>query len=197
MKKTILAIMLALALVAIPISSALAATSADVEVTATPAFISISNAPGDWTVNGLTGNSLIAPATTYYSNPLGDTTSPTVGGAEDGECRFTVTNTSNVAIDLTVVFPDMKNGDASANSDTGSGGVGTFGAKTYFTGQASGAWIVAKKAGSDVGYSDLAATTDIKWGLVYASQTNAFTMGDAMTNTVAGANAVTITATAH
>jgi len=45
MKRTILAIMLALALVAIPVSSALAQTTQDVTVTATPTFISITNLP--------------------------------------------------------------------------------------------------------------------------------------------------------
>jgi len=190
MRKLFIIVAATLLLALVPASGAFAATSQNVSVTATPAFISISNAPGDWTINGITGNSRIAPSTTYYTNPLGDTTSPTIGGAVDAESRFTLTNTSNVAIDLTVVFPHMAGGDASTNGNTGAAGATTFGAKTYFTGQASGAWVVAQNVGSAEGKDALAATTNIKWGLIYLSQTNAFTSGTAMTSTV------TITATA-
>jgi hypothetical protein len=184
---------MALALALIPVSNAFALTSQDVNVTATPAFISISNAPGTWTINGITGSGVIAPNTTYYSNPLGDTVSPTVGGVVDGECRFTITNTSTVAIDLTVTFPDHANGDASTNSNLGTNDTTKFGAKSYFTGQLSGAWVIAKNGTpvSGFGYTNLAATTNIKWGLMYISQSNAWTSGTAMTSTV------NITATLH
>jgi hypothetical protein len=195
MKKTLIAILLAVALMVVPAAGVFAATSQDVEITATPAYISITNAPGTWIINGITGSGVINTGTTYYSNPLGDTTSPTTTGATDGECRFTITNASTVAIDLTVIFPDHLNGDASTNSNTGSSGATSFGASTYFSGQTSAEWVVAKNAGSGVGKDGLAATTDIKWGLIYESQTDAWTSGTAMTNTVAGGNPVTITAT--
>ena len=186
MRKAILSIVLALVLLfafAVPI---FAATSQNVSVTATPAFISIANAPATWVINDVAdaGGKTILPDTLYYSNPLGDTTSPTVGGAVDGECKFTITNTSTVAIDLTVVFPHHSGGDASTNSDTGLNDTTSFGAKSYFSGQASGAWVIAKNSGSDVGYNALAATTNIKWGLIYESQSNAWTSGTAMTSTV-------------
>lgn len=184
MRKTLLAILLALALVVIPAGNALVLTSQNVDVTATPAFISISNAPSTWTINGITGSGVIAPNTTYYSNPGGDTVSPTVGGATDGECRFTITNTSTVAINLTVLFPHHTGGDASTNSDAGTNGATSFGAKTYFTGQASAAWVVAKNTGSAVGKSALGAGVGIKWGLIYISQSNAWGSGTNMTSTV-------------
>ena len=195
MRKTLIAILMALALAVVPAAGVFAATSQDVEITATPAYISITNAPGTWTINGILGSAVIDTNTTYYSNPLGDTTSPTVGGALAGECRFTITNASTVAIDLTVVFPDHIGGDASTNSNTGSNGATSFGAKTYFTGQTSAEWVIAQNAGSAVGYDGLAATTNIEWGLIYVSQTNAWTSGTSMTNTVAGGNQVVITAT--
>jgi len=195
MRKTLIAILMTLALAVVPAAGVFAATSQDVEITATPAYISITNAPGTWTINGILGSGVIETDTLYYSNPGGDTTSPTVTGATDGECRFLITNASTVAIDLTVVFPDHIGGDASTNSNTGSNGATSFGARTYFSGQASGAWVIAKNAGSAVGYDGLGATTDIRWGLIYESQTNAWTSGTAMTNTVAGLNPVTITAT--
>ena len=198
MRKTLLAILLALALTVVPAAGAFAATSQNVEITATPAYISISNSPGAWVINDVAdaGGKTILPDTLYYSNPLGDTTSPTVGGVLATECRFTITNTSSVAIDLTIVFPNHIGGDASSNSNTGSNDTTSFGAKTYFTGQASAAWVIAKNAGSDVGYDALAATTDIEWGLIYESQSDDWTSATAMTNTVAGGNPVTITATA-
>lgn len=177
---TILALVLALS-ISLPV---LAATSANVTVTATPEYIAITNAPTTWTINGISGSGVIQTSTTYYSNPLGDTTSPTVTGVVDGECRFTITNTSSVAIDLTVLFPHHTGGDASTNGDTGAAGTTTFGAKSYFTGQLEAGWVIAKNSGSTVGKNALAATTNIKWGLIYASQTNAWTSGSAMSSTV-------------
>jgi len=193
MRKLLVAIVLALALIIVPVVPALADTEQEVTVTAVPAFIAISNAPATWDINDVaeaTGKA-IAPDTLYYSNPEGDTTIPTVGGAVDGECRFTITNTSTVAIDLTVLFPDHTGGDASTNSETGANGATEFGAYSYFSGQIQGAWVVAKDTGSAAGLEDLAATTNIKWGLIYESQSDAWTSGDSMTSTV------TITATAH
>lgn len=191
MKKTrrILAGLLALVLSLVLVVPAFAATSDDVVVTATPEYIAITNAPATWTVNGLTGNSVIVVSTTYYSNPVGDTTVPT-STVVDGDCRFTVTNTSSVAIDLTVNFPDHTGGDASSNSDTGSGAATSFGAYTYFSGETFASKVIAKDTGSDVALDALGATTDILWGIEYDSQDNAWTSGTAMTSTV------TITATA-
>ena len=164
----------------------LALTSQDITVTATPEFICIANAPATWAINDVaeaTGKTITVD-TLYYSNPLGDTTIPTVGGAVDGECRFTITNTSTVVTDLTVLFPDHAGGDASTNNDDGENAAGAFGAKSYFTGQIQAEWVVAKNAGSDFGLEDLAATTNIKWGLIYESQTGAWTSGTNMTSTV-------------
>lgn len=183
-KVKLLPIVLALLLAMVPAGSVYAAVDQDVSVTATPEYIAIANAPGTWTVNGIVGSGVIAVDTMYWSNPLGETTTPTVGGATDGECQFTITNTSTVAIDLTVVFPHHAGGDASTNSDTGANAAASFGAKSYFSGQASGAWVIAKNAASDVGYDALTALTDIKWGLQYESQSNAWTSGTNMTSTV-------------
>lgn len=170
----------------------LAAPSQDVTVTATPAFIAIANAPGAWTVNDVadaTGKS-IAPDTVYYSNPLGDTTIPS-DPVVDGECRFTITNTSSVITDLTVNFPDHAGGDASTNSDLGTNDTTSFGAYVYCTGMTySTGKVICKKAASAAMKEDLAATTNIKWGITYESQSNAWTSGTNMTSTV------TITATA-
>jgi len=189
MKRLVISIVLALALAIIPASGALAATSQNVTVTATPAFISIANAPSTWSINGITGSGVIAPNTTYYSNPLGDTTSPSAT-VVDGECRFTVTNTSSVATNIVVNFPNHTGGDASTNSNLGTNDTTKFGAYSYYSGMTYSSKVIAKASGSDNLITSLAAATNFKWGLEYKSQSDAWTSGSAMSSTV------TITATA-
>lgn len=190
MKRLIMSLVLAVVMVvgfALPV---LAATSQNVTVTATPAFISISNAPGDWTIGGITGTGKITPDTIYYSNPLGDTVAPSAT-VVDGECRFTITNTSTIAIDLTVNFPNHTGGDASQNSNLGTNDTTKFGAYSYFSGKLFSAKVIAQASGSAEAYDNLAAATGIKWGLMYESQSDEWTSGTAMTSTV------TISASAH
>ena len=160
-----------------------AATSQNVTVDATPAFIGIANAPGTWTANGITGGGFVAPDTVYYANPLGDTTAPSAT-VVDAECRFTITNTSTVAIDLTVNIPDFTSGDAIANSDLGTNSATEFGAYSWYSGMTYSSKVIAKNTGSDVMYDGLAATTDIKWGAEIEFQTNAWSTGTAMSSTM-------------
>ena len=193
MRKLLVAMLLVLALIVVPVTPALALTAQDVTVTATPAFIAISNAPGTWTINDIVGvgtKGVMVIDTIYYSNPLGDCTSPS-DPVVDGECRFTITNTSTVITDLTVNFPDHASGDASTNSDLGTNDTTSFGAYVYCTGMTySTEKVICKKAASLPMKEDLAATTNILWGITYESQSNAWTSGTPMTSTV------TITATA-
>lgn len=84
MKKTLIAVLMALALTVIPVGSALAATSQNVTVTATPTFISITN-------DSATGNNFDFGVIAASSTP--DTT----------EDYFTVTNDSTVNIDVSIV----------------------------------------------------------------------------------------------
>ena len=124
MKKTLLAMLLALALVVVPVGSALADTSQDVTVTATPSYISIANAPGTWTINGLDGSGVIEPNTTYYANPDGtDDVTPPSATVFAIECNFQITNTSSVATDITVTWGDFTGGGADmTNSNAGTNG---------------------------------------------------------------------------
>lgn len=186
MKRLILSITLAILLALIPASAVLADTTQDVEITATPTYLCIANAPGTWFVGciGADEATKIAPDTLYYSNPTSATTTPTVGGATDEECRFSITNTSSVNINLTVIFPDMTGGDASTNSNLGTNDTTKFGAKSYFSGQASGAWVIAKSADSTTGWTSTSPGDNIKWGLIYESQSDAWTSGTAMSATV-------------
>lgn len=166
---------------------ALGATTAVVTVTYTPSYIAISISPTTWTINDVAsaGGKTVLTSTTYYSNPLGDTTSPTVGGAVDGECLFTLTNTSSIITDIKVTSSNASGGsDAMTNGNTGSAGATSYGAKSYFTGQATGAWVISKSSGTDIAKASLAATTNIKCGMIIATQTGAWAGGTASTFTV-------------
>jgi len=175
---------MAVTLLVLPASGALAATTQNVTVTATPAFISISNSPTDWDVNDVAGagGKTIEPSTTYYSNPLGDTTVPTATVA-DGECRFTVTNTSTVATNIVVNFPNHSGGDASTNG-SGTAGANAFAAFGYVSGVAFSSKVTLLATGSGNLISSLGATTNFKWGMQYDSQTGAWASGTAMSSTV-------------
>ena len=186
MRKLLLGIGLALLLMVLSVVPAFADTSQNVTVTATPGYIAIANAPSAWTVNDVaeaTGKFILVD-TQYYSNPLGDTTIPS-DPVVDGECRFTVTNSSTIITDLTVNFPDHTGGDASTNSNLGTNDTTKFGSYSYCSGMTySTGKVIAKATGSDAMKEDLAATTDIKWGLSYLSQTDAWASGTNMTSTV-------------
>ena len=174
-KRLVVSLVLALALAVVPATAAIAATSDTVTVTAVPSYVGISNAPNTWTINGITGSGVIATSTTYYSNPLGDTTAPAATVA-DADCRFTVTNSSTIPITLTVNFGNFSGGNAMTNSDLGTAGATTFGAYawasgvTYATGK-----VIAKTAASSAMKTSLAALTNIKWGLTISTSTDAWT----------------------
>lgn len=183
MRKIIVATVLALVLVVSVAVPVFAATAADVDVTATPAFVSITNLPTTWTINGVaSGDSLIRPTTTYYSNPLGDETAP-ASTVDDADCEFTVTNDGSVNVNIAIDFPDFTAGDAMTNGGTGDGGVGTFGTKGYVSGELLSAAVVLLATGTPTVISDLAPGSK-KWGIMLATQTDDFTSATSMTATV-------------
>ena len=192
MKKTLIAIVLALALTLIPVSSALAANPETATVTCTPVVLSIDlGATGDWPVNNVGGgDALVRPDTLYYSNPVGDETAPS-GTVLVGECHFTFTNLSNVAIDITCNMSDFVGGDASTNSDGGytSNGATTFGASGYYEGGAwTGGAVTFQVAGSGLFIDALdesgGADDDIMWGIAMTTQSDDFTLTTNMVSTV-------------
>jgi len=195
-RKVLVGILLALVLTLLPVAPALAVagTSQDITVTATPAFIAIAIAQDTWTINGIDGTGKIAPATTYYSNETGatgDVTAPTAT-VIDGDCYFTVVNTSTITTDLTTNMIHFTGGDTMQNSGGGytDAEAGEFGASTYVTGAAwPGAAVICDNAGSAAMKEDLAATTDIKFGIAIKTQSDAWASGDAMNSTI------TVTAT--
>ena len=200
MKRSLISIILAVALLVVPVSGALAATdTAEVTVTAVPSYVAIAEIGNTtWTINNVGGGSgVLDIATTYYSNPQDDETSPTATVAEN-ECNFEIDNTSTVIVNIKVDWADFTLGDAMTNvnqsaGDTNTDSTGqTFVAWSYYYGMETYASskVLAKATGSSNLKSNLAANTDLKWGLEIKTQTDAWSSGTSMEATV------TVTATA-
>lgn len=187
--KLIIGLFIALSLVLAPSTGILAATSEGVTVTATPAYIACTNDPDTWTLNDIVGDGVTAKGYItvddyYWSNPLGDGTTPS-DPVVDGECRFTLTNTSTISTDAFCNMGDFSGGSANmTNSNDGSNGATSYGAYSYCTGMTySTGKVICKTTGSDAFKTGLAATTDIKWGIGVETQTSAFAGGSASTAT--------------
>jgi len=193
MKRLLISFVLAVALLVVPIAGALAATDT-VEVTATPSFVGMSNLPITWTLNNATGSGtgVIEPATTYYANPLGDTTAPAGVDVATGECNFTITNNSSVDTNVTIDISNFTGGsDEMTNSDLGTNGAGIFGAYSWYDGMTYANKVIAKTTGSAILYPNLpSTTTQLKWGMEVTTQSDAWTGGTSSTATI------TITVTA-
>lgn len=178
MAGVLVALALMLGLVVTP---AMAATEATVTVTATPEYIAMTNAPSSWTINNITGTGVIQTNTTYYANPLGDTTPPSAT-VSDTECQFTITNTSTVVTDVFIHWGSFTGGDANmTNSDAGTNGATTYGAYSWHEGMTYASKVVCKSTGSVATEEDLAATTDLDWGVEILTRTDAWTGGSSST----------------
>lgn len=191
MKGKILRILTVLAIVSLLVTSQVmpvsAATYQDVTITATPSYISITIDDNTFTLNEETGDSTIDADTIYYSNPLGDTSSPS-SPVVDGECHFSITNDSTVNIDLTVDMEDFSGGDANmTNSETGSNGATSYGAYSYYSGlnpYSNKVIIKTNGTGSDTLWSSSSPGDDIKIGFELETQSNAFAGGNPSTSTM-------------
>jgi len=189
MKKTILAIMLALALVVIPAGNAFAAISDDVEVTATPSILSITVVdkgstpdPANWIINDVaeaTGQ-LIVRDTTYYANPLGDTTVPV--GVVDGECHFTLTNDGDVNADIDISMTDLSGMTIVAGGYTVNGAT-SFGASAYISGAAFPGGNVNLFT-TDTDFQNNFAPGSVDWGVALKTQTDSFTVAGDLSGTI-------------
>jgi len=194
MRRILVGVLSALALVLVSVVPAFADSSQNVTVTGAPLYLSISNTPSTWTINGITGSGLIEPDTTYYAKgSTNETTAPsaTVLGTE---CYFTVTNgTGATTCDLTVTWGAFTGGGADmTNSDAGTNGATTYGAYCWYEGMTYTSKVIVKSTGSDEMYSTgLAADASLKWGVEIKTRTDAWTSGTSSTSTL------TITATAH
>ena len=172
MKRLIISVVMALMLALVPASGALAATSQDVTVTATPSYVSIANSHADFDFGVITASSTENTTTGY----------------------FTLTNTSTVVTDITLVCDGWDGGandwtyDA-AGADTGRlKASGTNGGTGGSTG--AGAYDkVIPSSGSVLLADDLTATTNVAWEMLLEAPTS-FSYGNEQTTHV------TVTATA-
>ena len=149
MRRTLLAILLAVALVVVPAAGVFAATTADVTVNATPAFISITvSYPGSPTPYdfGTVAESATPSTTTSY---------------------FTITNSSSVLTDNTVgvTTATWSGGDGWTHSDTCTPAANTAGLKA----NKGGTWdtddVIVKFSSPNILADDQAITTDWNFGL--------------------------------
>jgi hypothetical protein len=157
MKKTLTAILLALALVVIPVSSAFADTTAGVTVTATPSFISITNAPDTYDFGVV-----IAGSTPNTGVP-----------------GFTITNDSTINIDIDI---QCNGWDGGANdwTYTTPAGIDTG----FLNASNGGAYNIFVQNGVDTELFDaVTPPTDPTWGLELNTPTS-FTFGNQQTTTV-------------
>ena len=191
---TITLILVVVGLVGATASPALAATTAVVTVTGTPAYVAVTISPTTDTLNSdNSGTSVIAINTTYYSNPLGGTTSPSAT-VVDGECDFTITNTASIATDLTGNMSDGSGGsNAMTNVNGAAAGAASYSAYAYYSGETFASKVLLKSSGSTLGNfkSNVTAAASLKVGFQFATQTGAWSGGTGSTYTL------TITATVH
>lgn len=145
MRKTLLAILLALALVVIPVGSALAATSADVTVTATPGIISITVDNPTYDFGAILENTTPSTTTNY----------------------FTIDNTSTVITDNTigVTTATWSGGVTWTHSDTCTPAANTAGLKANKEGTWDTGDVIVKFTSPDILADDQAADTDWSFGL--------------------------------
>lgn len=155
MRKTLLAILMALALVVIPVGSVLAANPEQVTITATPDFLGIENTPSSFDFDTVTA----------------DTDEAT------GEANFTLTNVSNVEIDTTIGC----NGWSGTLTWTYGPSAQDTGQLSFGTG---GGYNTVVPSGSTVAFvSDMAAYATQDWGLELDAPLS-FTHGYVQTTTV-------------
>jgi len=187
-------VLVIIGLVGATASPALAATTAVVTVTGTPSYVGIAIAPTTYTINSdNSGSSVMLINTTYYSNPLGGTTAPS-STIVDGECDFTITNTSSIVTDLTGNMSDGSGGsNPMTNVNGATPGAASYSAYAYYSGETFASKVLLKSSGSATGNfkSNLGATTNIKVGFQFSTQTGAWTGGTGSTYTL------TITSTAY
>ena len=175
MKKVglVLAVLTMLSVCLVPVPAA-ASDTETIAVTATGGFEDISITGGGWDIQS---GSTVSTSTSYYSNPLGETTSPSAT-VVDGECQHTVTNDGSVQVDCTIRWPDMTGGVGWTNSDDGTNGSDIFGAYGCASGELWANKVVAKDAATyNEMISNLAASGTKKFVMEFYSP-SAFTDGD-------------------
>ena len=178
---TLLAIIAVLG-IGIPVG---AATTAPVTITQVFAFIGISNSASSYTLNSDAGGTgLVNASTTYYSNPLGSTTAPSAT-VLDTQCEWTMTNSSNINIDLTANMATFAGAGENSTNGAGTAGATSYAAWTYVSGLDLANIVIMKSSSSDKMITAMPpATTTKKWGIKFETQTNPPASGGTSTSVI-------------
>jgi hypothetical protein len=179
MKKTILAILLALAMVLMPVGSAFADTTAGVTITATPTYIALTNSQATWTMGTIVEN------TTYYWTADGLVPAEPLS---DGDMKSTITNTGSVTEDIDIKCANFTGGTPWTLSADETPGVNEINLRAGITGMATRAAMVQVENSDKELVNSLAASGTKMWCMEFESGT--FTDG------VPKSGAVTLTASA-
>jgi hypothetical protein len=160
-RKTVIAVLMALALTVVPAAGVLAASSADVSVTADPIYVSISNGPASEALGNVAENSITWAYGSTPNDPLDDAT-----------CTFTVSNDGEVDVNIAIKAIDFTGG--SGWTLAGTAGVDTVVMKAGYEGQNHSAMITLTTS-SQAFISSLTVGNDIDWE--FNLETGTFTDG--------------------
>jgi len=169
MKRLVISVVLALALLMVPVSGAFAASTQEVTVTATPSFVSISNTPTSEALG------TIADSTTHWANPGGAPTDT----LDDAECLFTVTNDGSVTVNIQIKATDFTGGVGWTLASTA--GENQVVMKAGFEGETAGEMQVVTTSNAAF-ISSLASSADIDWE--FSLETGTFTDGTEKSSTI-------------
>ncbi|MBA7625534.1 hypothetical protein ES703_32965 [subsurface metagenome] len=187
MKRLVISVIVAMALVIIPVSGVLAATTAEVTVTAVPSYVGITIDNTAWTLNGISGSGLLAKDTTYYSQATLSETTAFGDPVLAANCWHTVTNDSSVNITLKGDMSVFSGGTDPMTNGNGTAGANAFAAWVC---EADGVadWstdkVVMDTTGSGTFWTSASPGDDIKVAFGVQTQTNAWDQADDQTTTI-------------
>ena len=168
----------------LPDSKVEAASSANITISATPGYLAMNLTNTTWTVNGLTGDSIMRASHTYLSNPLGDQGNPGVT-VNDTSCRFTLGNPGNVNMSTTIIWSHFTGtGTPMLNSDNGVADANHFGGWSYWSGMTYAGKVIAKTSNSSTAYADLGPNFTEHFGFRIDVQTGSFSASSVLSSQV-------------
>lgn len=181
MKRTLIATLLALALVAIPVGSALAAPTEEVEITADPTWaISITTAPDAWALGAVDDDNTI-----YWWNGVGEPAWPLT----DADAASTITNDGTVEVDIAISGEDFAGGVGWTLVNSLTPGVDEADLVAWAEGNVLNEGIVLLNLAANPDFiDDLDETLTIDWEMRLIT-------ADAFTDAVSKSSTVTLTAT--
>lgn len=185
MKRLIISLVLALALLMIPASGVFAGTTANVDVTAVPSLVDVSISNASWTINGINGNGAIEANQTYYSQKTQGETTVFGDPVLTANCWNVVTNNSTVNITLKADMADFAGGTVPMTNGDGTQGANAFAAWVCAAGSNwSTQKQIMKTTNSTVFWTSSSAGDDIEIGFGVQTQSGAWSDYTTQTTTI-------------